>query len=1113
MTISQIRMSEWHCSRCDAVKSRPTWLAVDAVERPDLIVQLPDLIHHDCPGCRQRMKRCQPILALRMSRAAPLIATQESDEDEDPLDSLGDVVSTVWSELGDARLEIPGPALLVTLEELESATGRDIDRDLDAARTEPAGTSNHPVSYTSLLRKIAAHEMSARMVAGFQELERATGEQPLREVVARWPELLSDEAESFLRELADSGHEDAPPSAKMLRETVRLCRQGDFATAWERQETTLRAYFERTFIPLLNAYQDARRGSDPARMVRAGRSFLDAMPPGADPKLEVEAAATTATALFHDESASAAESVEEAIALSHRALLLLDAHPELDDPPQRIALLMNLGAGYRNRAKGDPNANLSKGIDYMTDAVDLLGKFEDPDVLAMAQTNLGLFLVERAGAGDFDAARVLFERALRHRSFARSPRDWAFTQINLAIAYSHAESGDRVSNRRRAIHHSEEGRTAAATAGDTLILVQAEHNLAVQRFELARLLDAEPKEQAQLLDRAEASGFEVVRLCSNAGLPHQLGSAWLMIGKARLARNDRDGAVAALTTSLSVLSSASYPESSRQASSLLRALAEELEDFELAADAASHFVDAAAAVIARRARSRDRLAELHAEANDEFHCAVSALVRAGRLVEAALSVERRRAGELELLTLSELLDLDVVSYLDPSLSAQVQELSDAQRGDILGLQQVSQADLSDRQELVRAAIRDLPTYARAIDAPDLFELGQAVELQRPLVYLGAATNGVYAVVVGKDAAGDVVLDSIHVSEYGSDEIVQQLVDTDPNLADVETAALVVARSLDHDRLDSSMTALSHVLGEQTLRELSMTLTRREAVGVTLVATGFLGLLPLHAIDWCTEQGKRRCLLDDFEVTYAPSARIHAACARRAEKRQGEAMRLVGVANPLPHPKPLWGAELEAELVRSLVPPGQSHMLVREEATKQRLLDVLPSGTNIHLACHAGARVEDPLFSASVSLAGPEELTFVEIANLNVSARLVFASACETGVPQGNDEIDESLSLASAFLVAGAAGVVSSLWEVDDDSTAFLAFKFYEGTFDLGLPPAAALRRAQLWLRDATAAEIDTVASGHPPLRALRGRRGTSSSTSAVPFYEPFHWAAFTFAGA
>jgi hypothetical protein len=47
------------------------------------------------------------------------------------------------------------------------------------------------------------------------------------------------------------------------------------------------------------------------------------------------------------------------------------------------------------------------------------------------------------------------------------------------------------------------------------------------------------------------------------------------------------------------------------------------------------------------------------------------------------------------------------------------------------------------------------------------------------------------------------------------------------------------------------------------------------------------------------------------------------------------------------------------------------------------------------------------------------------------------------------------------MYAGASGVVASLWKVDDRATAELMRLFYQGLFKKGLPPAAALRDAQL----------------------------------------------------
>jgi CHAT domain-containing protein len=47
------------------------------------------------------------------------------------------------------------------------------------------------------------------------------------------------------------------------------------------------------------------------------------------------------------------------------------------------------------------------------------------------------------------------------------------------------------------------------------------------------------------------------------------------------------------------------------------------------------------------------------------------------------------------------------------------------------------------------------------------------------------------------------------------------------------------------------------------------------------------------------------------------------------------------------------------------------------------------------------------------------------------------------------------------MTAGARTVVASLWQVPDRATAELMRQFYGYMLDEGLPPAAALRKAQL----------------------------------------------------
>jgi CHAT domain-containing protein len=94
----------------------------------------------------------------------------------------------------------------------------------------------------------------------------------------------------------------------------------------------------------------------------------------------------------------------------------------------------------------------------------------------------------------------------------------------------------------------------------------------------------------------------------------------------------------------------------------------------------------------------------------------------------------------------------------------------------------------------------------------------------------------------------------------------------------------------------------------------------------------------------------------------------------------------------------------------------------------------------------------------------------DIAGLHVDADLVVLSACETAV--GHILRGEGIiGLVTAFLRAGASGVIASKWKVDDIATQQLMEEFYRGLFLRGMDSAAALRAAQvsLWKRKRTQA--------------------------------------------
>jgi CHAT domain-containing protein/tetratricopeptide (TPR) repeat protein len=122
---------------------------------------------------------------------------------------------------------------------------------------------------------------------------------------------------------------------------------------------------------------------------------------------------------------------------------------------------------------------------------------------------------------------------------------------------------------------------------------------------------------------------------------------------------------------------------------------------------------------------------------------------------------------------------------------------------------------------------------------------------------------------------------------------------------------------------------------------------------------------------------------------------------------------------------------------------------------------------IHFATHGVLNTTRPeLSSVVLSLVDPQGrpqngfLRLNDIFNLNLPAELVVLSACQTGLGQ-NIRGEGLIGLTRGFMYAGAPRVLVSLWSVNDESTAVLMKDFYQIMLEKNLPPAAALRAAQL----------------------------------------------------
>lgn len=137
-----------------------------------------------------------------------------------------------------------------------------------------------------------------------------------------------------------------------------------------------------------------------------------------------------------------------------------------------------------------------------------------------------------------------------------------------------------------------------------------------------------------------------------------------------------------------------------------------------------------------------------------------------------------------------------------------------------------------------------------------------------------------------------------------------------------------------------------------------------------------------------------------------------------------------------------------------------------------VLDALPHGAEpgaslLHFGCHGQAQV--PVLSSSLDLGGGQLLAVTDILRrarhrqAAASGGLVVLASCLTDVAEA--DYDEALTLATAFLSAGASGVVAARWSVAEADTGLFMAAFHRYLNGSYPHPAQALRSAQLWMLD------------------------------------------------
>jgi len=222
----------------------------------------------------------------------------------------------------------------------------------------------------------------------------------------------------------------------------------------------------------------------------------------------------------------------------------------------------------------------------------------------------------------------------------------------------------------------------------------------------------------------------------------------------------------------------------------------------------------------------------------------------------------------------------------------------------------------------------------------------------------------------------------------------------------------------------------------------------DAAQVVFVQHGLLHYVPFHAL-----YDGQSYLIDQFPISYAPSASIYAHCQLKAANVAGDSL-ILGVPDER---TPAIRTEVEA--LAKILPDAR--LFTGRDATEDVLRTYGPQSKTVHIATHGYFRQDNPMFS-SIRL-GTSHLSLYDMAHLQLPVEMVVLSGCATGLNVVTPG-DELLGLVRGLLQAGAQSLVLSLWDVHDDATKDFMVEFYT-ELGKGHPKADAMRTASIRLRE------------------------------------------------
>ena len=344
-------------------------------------------------------------------------------------------------------------------------------------------------------------------------------------------------------------------------------------------------------------------------------------------------------------------------------------------------------------------------------------------------------------------------------------------------------------------------------------------------------------------------------------------------------------------------------------------------------------------------------------------------------------------------------------------------------------------ELSQRRERILTQIRALPGYARFLLPPSFDELRVAAS-PGPVIIVNVSHYRCDALIVTADGVRVTPLTGLTGAE-----VVSRTADFLAALDSLHgDEASLTERKAAADSITETLRWLWQTIASPLLPSLlaARAPETAERPRVWWCPTGPLMFLPLHAAG--LHDGSADSVLDRVVSSYALTLRsLQRARDHRPRQAAGSAPVIVAVPET-PGQPPLPSATREAELFMTRFP--HARQFHGAEATTEAVTGVLEDSPSLaHFACHGTQNIIDPSSGHLVLYDGP--IGVARVAGLRLAAaELAFLSACETS-RGGVELVDEAITVAAAFQLAGYRHVVGTLWSINDTLAPTIADHVYE----------------------------------------------------------------------